>query len=193
MKTTVKALALFCKLAVLTGCAEKRVEPIQSRTPGARLAPPSTAGAAGGSFARGDGEERVKAAMGSPDGRLTMPNNDEVWNYKFSSVTFRGGRVRAWNDPSKVLRTRGPGETGEYLANNDEDDIREGQTLHIPNGLTLNLASGTGNVPTAPTDSRYINPERQVVGGYQRADGSQVPTYERTRANATRSDNLKRR
>ncbi len=173
---------LPCLLALcISGCVQKPVA-INTRAAGRDSTPKSAVAA---KFRRGDAAANVRAAMGAPDATLTRADGREVWNYKFSSVIFRGDRVAQWNDPSHVLRTEGPGETGEGLASLESKD---GPTSYssFP-GMVL-----VGPAATA-REQRQINPNTVEVSSYTRNDGTQVAGHIRTQGNATRSDNIRGR
>lgn len=146
----------------------------------------STRPSSGGVFRRGDDPATVQRAMGGPDATLTRADGSEVWNYKFSSVVFLSGRVKEWNDPSHVLNSEGPGETGVGLASLESKD---GPTSYssFP-GMVL-----VGSAATAREQARQINPNKEQVGGYTRDDGTRVGSYIRTRGNATTRDNIRGR
>lgn len=167
----------------LTGCA---VEEPTRATARRELGIQAGSTARGGSFGRGDSSAQVRSAMGDPDSTLSLANGDEVWQYRFSSVTLRRDKVARWNDPSRVLRTRGAGETGDYVGVNQESKV--GPTGH---------SSFPGIVNSGPSRSgaaeRHINPNKVAVDGYTTQDGREVGGYIRTQGNSTTRDNLRDR
>jgi hypothetical protein len=139
-------------------------------------------------FAVGSSASQVKAAMGAPDEMRTRAGGMEVWSYKFSSVSFRNGRVVGWEDHSKVLRTQGNGDT--RIAENYRES-RDGQSysVTVPSGVT----AIPGGSSASRSSAGATNSSVQFVEGHQRSDGSTVRGYYRTTGDSNRTNNFSSR
>lgn len=135
-----------------------------------------------GNFTKGADEERVSAVMGMPDDTIMRANGAEVWSYKFSTITFRNGRVVSWYDPSHVLRVVGDGETKERL----DTPVSSSHDGPIGAGISVNLISGG-----VAKDARHVNPDQYYVNPYTKRNGSVTQGHLKTRANSITNDNLR--
>ena len=136
-------------------------------------------------FTVGSSADQVKSVMGRPDDvRAKSGGAIEIWNYKFSTVAFRGGRVTGWDDHSKVLKTRGSG--GSQLAESEQKG-QGGQSDLV--SVSPELAARMG-ARTTPPPSGATNPSVQYVEGHQRNNGSTVQGYYRTTGDASRTNNF---
>ncbi len=135
-------------------------------------------------FSRGDSFETVRAAMGEPDSLQERDADMTIWNYEFSTVVFRHGKVSGWNNVSGNLRTSGAGETGENMVERNRESRSGGSgSVSVSAGIVgMTNASGTGSGAT--------NPSTQRVESHHRANGTFVPAYIRTRADSSRANNF---
>lgn len=135
-------------------------------------------------FSRGDIFEAARAAMGEPDSLRERDAGMTIWNYGFSTVVFRHGKVSGWNNVSRNLRTWGSGETGENMVDRNGESRSEGsRSASGPAGIVgISNASGVGSGATSPSTQR--------VESHYRSDGTFVPSYIRTRADIIRSNNF---
>jgi hypothetical protein len=148
-------------------------------------AAPLKTAARSGPFSRGSTFETVEATMGHPEITQSKAGGLVVWNYKFSTVTFKNGRVVHWNNVSKNLRFAGEGETGENIASSESNSAGDGSASLMSPEMAGSISSRS--VP--PIQSGQTSSSVQTVQGYQRADGVTVPTYVRTRADSSSSNN----
>ena len=136
-------------------------------------------------FTIGSSNDAVRLAMGQPDNVRTKSGGEiEIWNYRFSTVAFRGGKVTGWEDHSNVLKSRGSGDT--RLAESDEK-AHGGQSDSV--SVSPELAARMG-ARTTPPPSGATNPSVQYVEGHQRSNGSAVQGYYRTTGDASRTNNF---
>lgn len=183
MKPQCAATAVAIALCACGPAADKT--PVRYHPRGSNPTGPTSSG----TFARGDSPDRVRAVMGNPDASNETGKDTMVWHYRFSSVMFRGQRVIGWNDVSKVLKSRGSGETGDHLAGTNGPTASG--SIGVPTGFSgANVLSAPGS---GGVDQRYVNPNQTYIGPYTRSDGTQVGGHMRTMGNSTTSDNIRRR
>ena len=139
-------------------------------------------------FAVGSSASQVSTAMGAPDEVRSKSGDMEIWSYKFSSVTFRKGKVVGWEDHSRVLRTVGSGDTRIVQKEPERGDTQTDATM-VPSGVTA--IRGGGGASASSTGS--ANPSVQFVEGHQRSDGSSVRGYYRTTGDTSRTNNFSSR
>ncbi len=186
-----KASQLFVALtlSILASCATgKRDRAVAEDRSAPHLA--TTASPAKGKdrtevFLVGSTATEVKSVMGLPDDvRERDGGKMEVWTYRFSTVSFRNGRVFQWADHSKNLKARGDGDSGiakqESLSRGlDSDDA------DMSPELAASVSSRRQGALSGST-----NPSVQYVDQHQRSDGSSVGGYFRTTPDASRTNNF---
>jgi len=177
-----KGLVAVLVILMVSGCAKEEM-PVAAYRPRPTIVQTDPTGR----FTKGDSMDKVRSVMGPAEISNELPNGDEIWSYKFSSVTFRRGKVMSWNDMSRVLRTRGTGGTTDEIEKKSGVAMTDGPLM--PAGFSGVANAGGGKA----SDSRFVNPNQIQVREYQKADGTFVPSHIRTRGNSTTSDNLRRR
>lgn len=184
-----KALKLFTPVLVivafetplLQSCANQ--DPVTSRPVRHPVhKEPSIQSSPNSRFSKGDGFEKVAAVMGAPEIRQERDGGITVWNYKFSTITFKNGRVHSWNNFSKNLRCSGEGETDNLSQSESGSSSSSGNSIAVPLGLSANVINSSPNGKT--------NPSVQQVESYSRSDGTFVPSHYRTTPDASRSNNF---
>lgn len=181
-----KPIGLAMMAGIVSGCTVKPVDTSARYSPSPVR---SDAPTSGGTFAKGDPESRVRAVMGHPEATNEMAGGSLVWHYRFSSVRFENGRVAEWNDASRILKTRGPGGSGQEMASGGSSGPAGGNQISVPTGFT----GATVINPPASGPDRAINPDQYYVGPYVKDDGTRVPGHLKTRANSTTRDNIRGR
>lgn len=173
---------MIAATALLVSCSAPEVPTArQSISTALRLAPGTAK-----PFAKGEGFETVRAAMGEPDASQDRDGGVTIWNYQFSTVIFRRGKVFGWNNVSDNLRTSGAGESGENMVRaNRGEGAGESQTIAVPGGI-IGRTSFAGAPPAYGATSSSI----QTVESYRRADGTVVPRHVRTTSDGSRSNNF---
>lgn len=136
-----------------------------------------------GEFGRNSTEAEVLAAMGRPDDERVLASKGEtVWSYKFSSVSFRNGRVVSWLNGSRNLKVRG-GEEDERERIAGRSPSQQGRGgLYAPHDLqrTIHQAETYG----------ATNPNLRWVDAHQRRDGTPVAGHFKTAADSSSGNNF---
>jgi hypothetical protein len=187
MEPVVYQLSVCLMVGMICACVPKRPEKqlISQRLLNVQKLPQR----AGQPFTRGSTFEMVKSTMGSPEITQDRAADVTIWNYKFSTITFRKGRVESWNNASKNLRCAGKGEEEEELAEHSLPSKHpEGEAVNLSPELASSI---NGSVPS--TRPGQTSSSTQKVQGYQKADGSVVSGYIRTTADSSRSNNYSTR
>lgn len=140
----------------------------------------------GGEFGRNSTEAEVLAVMGRPDDERTISSSGQtVWSYKFSSVSFKNGRVVSWLNGSRNLKVRGrEGDEKERIAGRPPSQ-ESGGGLYAPAGLQRSIPQ--------PETYGATNPDLRWVDAHQRKDGTPVAGHFKTAPDSSRHNNFSSR
>jgi hypothetical protein len=126
----------------------------------------------------------VRTVMGSPDSSREMDSGIVEWSYRFSSITFRNGRVIRLSNESRNLALN-ERDQGASKGSETGSATRSPATLFIPGGFSA--------ITGQPGVNGKTNPLVEKVGGYTSSSGAEVGSYYRTRADGSRSNNYSSR